>query len=137
MSRAKPSWRWRRYLKGPQGEATVNVTATDAQTSSQGSQDGQAPFKGLERKLHSPQIFMIALSGILGLTIFATMGQFLRTTGPAGLFVAIGYVALTAFCVMEGLGELVVQWPVANAMIRYVEVFVDEELAIVVGLVYW
>ncbi len=38
---------------------------------------------------------------------------------------------------MEGLGELVVQWPVANAMIRYVEVFVDEELAIVVGLVYW
>ena len=65
------------------------------------------------------------------------MGQFLRTAGPAGLFVAIGYVALTAIFVMEGLGELVVQWPVANAMVQYVKVFVDEELAIVVGLVYW
>jgi yeast amino acid transporter len=80
---------------------------------------------------------MIALSGVLGVTIYATMGQFLRTAGPAGLFIAIGYVGATAIFVMEGLGELLVQWPVANAMVRYVEVFVDEELAIVVGFVYW
>lgn len=80
---------------------------------------------------------MIALSGIIGITIFATMGQFLRTAGPAGLLLAIVYVGATAICVMEGLGELVVQWPVSNAMVQYVKEFVDPELSVVVGFVYW
>jgi amino acid permease len=77
------------------------------------------------------------MSGIIGVTIFATTGQFLRTAGPGGLILAIGIVGGTAICVMEGLGELVVQWPVADAMVQYVEVLVDKELSLVVGIVYW
>ena len=37
---------------------------------------------------------------------------------------------------MEGLAEMIVLWPVSNAMVEYVRVFVDRDLAIVVGLSY-
>lgn len=61
----------------------------------------------------------------------------MNTAGPAGLLVAWVFVAVTAICVMEGLSEMVVMWPVSNAMVEYVKVFVDKDLAIVVGLAYW
>ena len=84
---------------------------------------------------HAPQ--MILISGIIGVTIFATNGEFLRTAGPAGLMTAIAYVGINAIFVMEGLSELIVLWPVSNAMVEYVRTFVDEDLALVVGLTYW
>lgn len=77
------------------------------------------------------------MSGIIGVTMFATTGQFLRTAGPGGLLLAIGIVGVTAIGVMEGLGEMIVRWPVANAMVQYVAVLVDRELSLVVGIVYW
>ena len=80
---------------------------------------------------------MILISGIIGVTIFATNGEFLRTAGPAGLLTAIAFVGVTAICVMEGLGEMVVIWPVSNAMVEYVNIFVDQELALVVAIAYW
>ena len=81
---------------------------------------------------------MILISGIIGgLIIFGGNGQFLRTAGPAGLMTAICYVGANAIFVMEGLSELIVLWPVSNAMVEYVRTFVDEDLALVVGLAYW
>ena len=80
---------------------------------------------------------MILISGIIGVTIFATNGDFLRTAGPAGLFTAIAFVGVTAICVMEGLGEMVVLWPVSNAMFEYIKIFVDPQLAVVAGVAYW
>jgi yeast amino acid transporter len=80
---------------------------------------------------------MILISGIIGVTIFATNGQFLGTAGPAGFMTAIVYVGLNAIFVMECLSELTVLWPVSNAMVNYVKTFVDEELALVAGLAYW
>ena len=50
---------------------------------------------------------------------------------------AIVYVGLKAICVMEGISELIVLWPVSNAMVEFVRTFVDEDLALVVGLAYW
>lgn len=38
---------------------------------------------------------------------------------------------------MASLGELVVLWPISNALVKYVEVFVDEDLAYVIGFAYW
>ena len=80
---------------------------------------------------------MIAISGIIGQTIFAADGEFLRTAGPGGLLTAIAYVAITAICLMEGLSEMVVLWPVSNAMVEFVRVFVDQDLAFVIGIGYW
>ncbi len=81
---------------------------------------------------------MILVSGILGGgIIFGGNGDYLRTAGPAGLMTAIGYVGLNAICVMEGLSELIVLWPVSNAMVEFVRTFIDDDLALVVGLAYW
>jgi amino acid transporter len=80
---------------------------------------------------------MIAVSGIIGVTILATNGEYLRVSGPAGLLTAITFVGTTAICVMEGLSEMIVLWPVSNAMVEYVRAFVDKELALVIGFAYW
>lgn len=81
---------------------------------------------------------MITISGILGgVILFTTNGEFLHIAGPAGLLSAIAFVGVTAVCVMEGLSEMVVLWPVSNAMVEYVRAFVDEDLATVVAIAYW
>lgn len=81
---------------------------------------------------------MITISGILGgVILFTTNGEFLHTAGPAGLLTAIVFVGVTAICVMEGISEMIVLWPVSNAMVEYVRAFVDEDLALVVGIAYW
>lgn len=38
---------------------------------------------------------------------------------------------------MASLGELVVLWPVPNALVQYVDSFLDKDLATVVGVTYW
>lgn len=42
-----------------------------------------------------------------------------------------------AICVLEGICELIVIWPIPNAMMEFVAAFVDGDLAIVVGIAYW
>lgn len=79
----------------------------------------------------------IAIGGVIGVTIFSTHGEILRLAGPGGLLVATLFVALTMICVMECIGELVILWPVSNAMVEYVRVFVDEDWAIICGIAYW
>ena len=61
----------------------------------------------------------------------------MNTAGPGGLLIAWAFVSVTAICVMEGLSEMIIMWPVSNAMVEYVKAFVDRDLAIVVGLAYW
>ena len=80
---------------------------------------------------------MIAIGGVIGVTVFSTNGEILNTAGPVGLLLALLFVAVTSICVIECLGELVIQWPVSNAMFEYVKAFVDRDLAIVAGLAYW
>src|ERR1700759_5557599 len=81
---------------------------------------------------------MILISGIIGgLIIFGGDGEYLRSAGPAGLMTAIVYVGLNAIFVMEGLSELIVLFPVSNAMVEFVRTFVDEDLSLVIGLAYW
>jgi len=65
------------------------------------------------------------------------MGTVLHTASTAGTLVALGFVGAVAICVMASLGELIVLWPVPNALVEYVKCFVDEDLAKVVGITYW
>lgn len=80
---------------------------------------------------------LLALSGIIGVTIFSTIGEILNTAAVAGLLIALALVSVTAISVMTSLSELVVLWPIPNALVEYVKTFVDEDLATVVGLAYW
>lgn len=69
--------------------------------------------------------------------MFSTGGEVMNTAGPGGLLLAWAFVAVTSICVMEGISEMIVMWPVSNAMVEYVKAFVDRDLAIVMGLAYW
>jgi amino acid transporter len=79
----------------------------------------------------------IAIGGTIGLGFATTTGEVLAISGPAGVLTAFAVVGVVAIAVMEGICEMIVLWPISNAMIEFVRAFVDRDLAIVVGIAYW
>ncbi|PMD22268.1 hypothetical protein NA56DRAFT_98136 [Hyaloscypha hepaticicola] len=97
-----------------------------------------APVAGsLVRGLGTWQILFIAIGGTIGLGFATTTGEVLAISGPAGVLTAFAVVGIVAIAVMEGICEMIVLWPISNAMIEFVRTFVDRDLAIVVGIAYW
>jgi amino acid permease len=78
----------------------------------------------------------IVISGVIGSGIFSNNGTTLEVAGPVGLIISIICMGIIALCVGESMGELVQKFPVYNAMVEYVRVFVDPDLAFVVGIAY-
>jgi len=91
----------------------------------------------LRRALRSWQIFFIVLGGIIGAGFFVGSSFALSVAGPGGALLAFALVGSVAIAVMEGICEMIVLWPIPNAMVKFVRAFVDEELAKVVGVGYW
>jgi amino acid permease len=79
----------------------------------------------------------IVLSAVIGGGIFSNNGDALELAGPAGLLLSVGVIGIVAVCVGECIAEFTQQFPVYNALVEYVRVFVDEELGWVVGIAYW
>jgi len=79
----------------------------------------------------------ITIGGIIGIGFFTNAGEVLSVAGPGGTVVAFFVVGLIAFFVMEGICEMIVLWPIPNAMVEFVRTFVDEDLAVVIGVGYW
>jgi amino acid transporter len=79
----------------------------------------------------------ITIGGTVGIGFATTSGEVLAISGPGGVLIAFGVVGLVAIAVMEGICEMIVLWPISNAMIEFVRAFVDRDLAIVVGIAYW
>jgi amino acid permease len=82
---------------------------------------------------------VIAISSIIGATISSADGEIRNTAGPGSVLTAWAVFATTAICVAVPFEVILMplMWPVPNAMVKNVKVFVDWCLAIVVGLVYW
>jgi amino acid transporter len=80
---------------------------------------------------------MITIGGVIGLSFGTASGEILAIAGPGGTLIAYSVNGVVAICVMEGLCEMIVLWPISNAMIEFVRFFVDPDLAIVVGIAYW
>ena len=51
--------------------------------------------------------------------------------------IAVLVVGIVAIAVMEGICELINIWPIPNAMVEYVRAFVDEDLGVAIGILYW
>jgi amino acid transporter len=83
------------------------------------------------------KIQMIAISSVIGVTIFYGDGEALEVAGPSGAFLAFGIVGFVAICVMEGISEMIQMFPTPNALMEFVRAFVDPDLAWVVGVAYW
>ena len=50
---------------------------------------------------------------------------------------AVTVMAIIGILVMETLSELVQLFPAPNALVQYVQAFVDDDWGWVVGLCYW
>lgn len=51
--------------------------------------------------------------------------------------IAVFVVGVIVIAVMEGICEFINIWPIPNAMVEFVRSFVDEDLGIAVGILYW
>ncbi len=80
---------------------------------------------------------MITISSVIGVTVFYGDGEALEVAGPSGALLAFAIVGVVAICVMEGISEMIQMFPTPNALMEFVRVFVDEDLAWVVGVAYW
>lgn len=68
--------------------------------------------------------------------LFKNSGEVLAIAGPGGGITAYLVVGFGVIMVMEGLAEMITHWPISNGMIEFVRVFIDRELAIVIGIAY-
>ncbi|KAL5360085.1 amino acid permease-domain-containing protein [Aspergillus floccosus] len=91
----------------------------------------------LRQTLYGWQIFFILLTAVIGHGVFGSNGAALAAAGPGGLIVSIAVISCVTICVGECVGEMTQQFPIPNSMVAYVQAFVDEDLGLVVGLVYW
>lgn len=74
---------------------------------------------------------------MIGVTVFYSDGKALQVAGPAGALLAFALVGIVALCVMECVSELIQMFPTPNAIVEFVRIFVDEDLAWIIGIGYW
>lgn len=77
------------------------------------------------------------MSTVVGVTIFYSDGYALEVAGPSGALLSFFAVGIVVICVMECISELIQMFPTPNAIVEFVRIFVDEDLAWVIGLGYW
>ena len=80
---------------------------------------------------------MITLNGTIGTGLYWRGGQILVLGGPLATVLSFLTVALIAWAVMQCITEILSIWPIPGALFVFVKEFLDTEMGIVVGVVYW
>ncbi|GES63273.1 amino acid transporter [Aspergillus terreus] len=91
----------------------------------------------VNRRLRGIHVFMITISGVLGVGLYVRSGSILRIGGPAAVLISITLMGLLAWLVMQCIGEMLSLWPISNALVEFVSSWVDEDLGTAVGIAYW
>ncbi|RDW79544.1 hypothetical protein BP6252_04182 [Coleophoma cylindrospora] len=91
----------------------------------------------VDRDLRGIHIFMITISGTLGVGLYLRSGEILRLAGPLATPLAFLIIGILATVVMQCIAEMICIWPITNALVKFPAVFVDEELGVVIGWAYW
>ncbi len=93
--------------------------------------------RDLKRGIGSRQLSMIAIGGAIGTGLFFASGGAIAQAGPGGAMVAYAIMGVTVYCMMQSLGEMATQLPIAGSFEAYAERFVDPSLGFAVGWNYW
>ena len=80
---------------------------------------------------------MITVSAVFNVGFYIRSGTVLRTAGLLALFLSFAILTLLAWGVMQCITEMLSIWPVSGALVDFVRVIVDEDLALTVGVAYW
>src|ERR1700721_3752777 len=91
----------------------------------------------LERGIGTRQLSMIAIGGAIGTGLFFASGGAIAQAGPGGALLAYATMGIAVYCMMQSLGEMATQLPIAGSFEAYAERFVDPSLAFAVGWNYW
>jgi lysine-specific permease len=91
----------------------------------------------LERGIGTRQLSMIAIGGAIGTGLFFASGGAIAQAGPGGALLAYATMGVAVYCMMQSLGEMATQLPIAGSFEAYAERFVDPSLAFAVGWNYW
>ncbi|KAH8702727.1 amino acid permease-domain-containing protein [Phaeosphaeriaceae sp. PMI808] len=93
--------------------------------------------RAVNRRLGGIHIFMITISGVLGVGLYVRGGTILRLGGPLAVLLSFALLGVLAWGVMQCIAEMLCIWPISGALSVYVTEFVDAELGIAVGVAYW
>jgi lysine-specific permease len=80
---------------------------------------------------------MIAIGGAIGTGLFFASGTAIAQAGPGGAMLAYATMGVAVYCMMQSLGEMATQLPIAGSFEAYAERFVDPSLGFAVGWNYW
>src|SRR6204780_3875343 len=91
----------------------------------------------LRHDIGTRQLSMIAVGGAIGTGLFFASGGAIAQAGPGGALLAYAVMGLAVYCMMQSLGEMATQLPIAGSFEAYAERFVDPSLGFAVGWNYW
>lgn len=80
---------------------------------------------------------MISIGAVIGMGYYVRTGTIHRIGGSSAVIYAYSFLGLLSFMVMHTLATMLRVWPVRNALMSYVEAFVDKEVGMMVGILYW
>lgn len=70
---------------------------------------------GLQRKLQSRHLSMIAIGGSIGTGLFVASGATIANAGPGGALLAYLLIGLMVYFLMTSLGEMAAFMPVSGS----------------------
>lgn len=92
---------------------------------------------GLQRKLKSRHISMIAIGGSIGTGLFVASGATIAQAGPGGALAAYAIIGIMVYFLMTSLGEMAAAIPVSGSFSTYGTRFVDPALGFAQGWNFW
>lgn len=92
--------------------------------------------KGLQRRLSTRQLSMIAIGGAIGTGLFLGSGMAIGLAGPSVLL-SYGIGAIIAFLLMGCLAEMTVAHPTSGSFGAYAEHYIGQWAGFTVRYAYW
>ncbi|KAI0136670.1 amino acid permease-domain-containing protein [Xylariales sp. AK1849] len=114
-----------------------HVDTMDGRPSKAAQVETGKPAGSLRRELRQIHIFMIAISACIGMGVYVRTGVIYHMGGSGAVIYSFAFLGCVAFLIMLNLATMLSVWPIAGALIVFVEKFVDEEIGMTVGVLYW